>query len=696
MNIETRTVYYTRETKFDENTYPQLDGWTQSSVNSEVDNDDEYKPQIDKSQSLPAPIFISPTPLPIHQPSSTPVTSNARNTPITPSRTPKNPACTPKKVITPAQPTTTPINNVDENQQTEFQPPQRSTNSVDTVNQVLEQDVEKERTKEPTAIPIPFNSQNKKMSKHREMKLISERKLILDKRISKPNPKYALFCEPISYKQAMEGPDSEKWQIAMKEEISSLAKNDTWDIVPLPGNKKPIRCKWVYRIKSDENGNPVRYKARLVAIGSTQKPGVDFDEISSPVVRWETIRFVFNIAMKFELPITQCDVDSAYLHGKIDKEIYMTQPPGFFINDTLVCKLNKSIYGLKQSGKIWNDNLTDAIRNSDFQQTNADPCLFIKNSRNLVMIYVDDIIIVGDNTQLLQNLKTKFSIKIMEKPKMFLNIKLEINANQILFSQQNYIENILEKYHMDNCKPKVTPADDIEEEESEKFDGPYREVIGALIYLATMTRPDICFIVNYLARKMNDPTTADWAKVKRVLRYLKSTPTLKLRFTNTSTSLSLRGFCDADFGGDASTGRSTSGILILDGDNPISWKSKLQKATALSTMEAELYALVELVKELAWIIKIAEELKLDIITPIPIYVDNQSTIKFVQNTGSKFHTRAKHIRVKYKFISEFLNDKIMVLHYVNSEENMADILTKPLKGQKFTSCATRIMNYQQS
>ena len=713
MNMSTRRIIFTREAKFDENNYPQLESHT---VNNEIDYDDDYLPP--KTKSVPAhPIKMTtkPVPTPIEQNNDNAGTSSIMPTPNLEFVAPKMPINAPKTPIsTPKLTTNTPIIPFPKTQQsckTPISIKQTKSDPISEQNTQLEtasltpSQLANQVQRTPTAIPFtvdpPKNPTPKekkmKISQHKEFKLIEEGKVKLGERKRKPNPKFAnlvemVEVEPISYDEAINSANKEQWQKAMEEEMEALAKNNTWKIVPKPSDQTIVRCKWVYKIKRDQDGSPTKFKARLVAVGSSQKEGIDFDEISSPVVRWETIRIMLNIAVQNDLPIVQCDVNSAYLYGEIDRDIFMSQPPGFKIAENVVCKLNKSLYGLKQSGKIWNTNLTNAILEQNYSQSNADPCLFFKGN-NYVLIYVDDIVIIGKDTSLLENLQKRFSLKVTKAPKFLLNVKLDITQNQIYLSQPAYIDSILSTFKMQSCNPKVTPADTLETEDSEeKCDKPYREAIGTLIYLATISRPDLAFIVNYLARKMNSPLKTDWQIVKRVFRYLAATKTLGINLRRTPQILIIRGYCDADLGGDRKTGRSTSGNVLLVNNNPVLWKSKLQKATAISTMEAELYSLIELVKDISWFARLCEETKTDFEKPIQVFIDNQSTIKFIANSTTHFHTRAKHIRVKYHFIMDLVNEGLITISYVPTTENLADILTKLLKGNNFTSNAKRITN----
>ena len=320
-------------------------------------------------------------------------------------------------------------------------------------------------------------------------------------RVRKPPTQFSLNCvidisEPLSYQDATTRDDSFHWLKAMKEEINSLKENHTWTLSQLPPGRKAIRSKWVYKIKHDANGNINRYKARLVAVGCSQTAGIDFEETFSPVVRWETVRLCLAHCLHTGIPAIHLDIASAYLYGIIDKEIYMVQPEGFEEDSTKVCKLLKSIYGLKQSGKIWNETLSNVIIKKNYKQSKSDPCLFFKDNLNLVLVYVDDIILIGENKELLNILESTFTVRNLGQLSYFLNVKIEFSKFEIKFSQHNYTNKILSKFGMSDCKPVNTPMVKIALKNSPNLTtGPYQEAVGSLIYLATISRPDILFSV---------------------------------------------------------------------------------------------------------------------------------------------------------------------------------------------------------
>ena len=342
---------------------------------------------------------------------------------------------------------------------------------------------------------------------------------------------------------------------------------------------------------------------------------MDFNQTFSPVVKWETIRILLWHAINKDLSIKQIDISNAYLYGAIDKTIYLEQPPGFVEDPNKVCQLNKALYGLRQSGRIWHKLLTDIIVQCGYRQSKADQCMFLAEQNKYVLIYVDDLLLIGDNTHLKETLQTKFTIHDLGKLHFFLSVRFEHTQDTIFVSQTTYISTIIEKFGMSESKPVHTPI-------TKGSRGitplppnyPIRELIGCLNYLAHTSRPDLLFAVSNLSRYMANPTTQDWINAKRILRYLKGTAEYGYSISKSKAVLSA--LCDSDYGGDEITSRSTSSVLIKAGTTPIYWRSKYQKVVAQSTTEAELYAVSTTSKELSAIIELCLELQIPISMPV--------------------------------------------------------------------------------
>ena len=345
--------------------------------------------------------------------------------------------------------------------------------------------------------------------------------------------------EPLSVEEALSSSKKEKWKGAMDSEMKSLLENDVWELVHLPEGRKALGSKWVYKIKTGADGSIERYKARLVAQGYSQKYGTDYDQTFCPVVRLESFRTLVALSVQYGLKIHQVDVTTAFLNGELEEEVYMKQPPGFSAEgkENLVCKLKKSIYGLKQSPRCWNSTLHNQLTSMGFLQTTSDPCIYRDSGGEpfFIGVYVDDIILAGDSQAKLEEVKKalaqKFDIKDMGTLHYFLGIKVvqDEETGNVWIGQPAYAETILKKFGMDQAKPVSTPVSTgikfvNATEDDECIDQQvYQSGIGSLLYLSVGTGPDLTFAVSHLAKFSTKPTQQHWTGVKRIMRYLKGT-----------------------------------------------------------------------------------------------------------------------------------------------------------------------------
>lgn len=337
---------------------------------------------------------------------------------------------------------------------------------------------------------------------------------------------------PRSYAEAIQSKESRQWLAAMKEELTSLKENETWELVDRPAGVKVIQNRWVFRVKLSNDDNNRRFKARLVTKGYVQQKGIDYDETFSPVARYDIVRML--LAASKKLKVKQFDIKTAFLYGTLEEEVYFEQPEGFENGTDHVCKLKGSLYRLKQAPRCWHKQFLKFMKKAGLENITADPCLFYRNHDGIVLyvaIYVDDGLVVGNNEKevqkFLKELKTEFKITIGSLDN-FLGMKIECQDNgSITVSQKDYIKRILERFRMDESNPVTTPATREEDETLDAVEGrvPYRETVGSLMYLATATRPDIAFAVSSAARAMEKPTKKNWNDVKRIFRYLREPAT---------------------------------------------------------------------------------------------------------------------------------------------------------------------------
>lgn len=509
-----------------------------------------------------------------------------------------------------------------------------------------------------------------------------------------------LVREPDTMEEALSGLNAIEWKDAMNAEYQSLLQNNTWTLITLPEGKRAIPCKWVYKIKTDSNGEVVRYKARLVIKGFIQKKGIEYNEIFAPVARHTSIRYLLAMAVKYNLFIEQMDAVTAFLQGDIDTEIYMLQPPCFEYGEE-VCRLNKSIYGLKQASRQWNQKLTSVLKELGLKSSSVDPCIYHKTYDGnilFILIYVDDLLLFFNNEEIgkeiKQKLKCKFDMKELGGAHHFVGWRIIQNSlrNEITIDQTAYIDKVLERFKMSDCNPVHMPCDpsvkliSTENKENILTDIPYQEAIGSLLYLSQGTRPDICFIVNKLSSFNNKPEVQHWQALKRVLRYIKGTKDYTLIFSQDKEAEWVFGYCDSDWASDINGRRSCSGYTFLFQGATISWCSKRQSTVALSTMEAEYMSLATATQEATWLRYLESELHCDARTsPTVIYCDNQSAIKFAGTES--YCARSKHIDIRYHFLREKIAKNEIEVKYVGTESMVADILTKSTSQMKIQKCS---------
>lgn len=508
---------------------------------------------------------------------------------------------------------------------------------------------------------------------------------------------FSVFEEPESYQDAVNGDDSKKWKNAMQEEFNSLIKNDTWELVERPGACKIVDNKWVFKVKQENSDAQLRYKARLVARGFTQQYGVNYFETFSPVVRFTSIRTILAVAAQRKMKMKQFDVRTAFLNGDLSEIVYMQQPTGFDDGSGRICKLKKSLYGLKQSSRCWNKKFTTFIKLFGFVNSKYDPCVFISRRNNtltILAIHVDDGIVVSENEgeirSVLSHLNKHFEVKEMEVG-CFLGLQIERNADGSIFVHQSmYAEKVLNRFKFENCNGISTPSDpnqslhDFVEAEPSNYQ--YRNLIGSLMYLAIGTRADLAYAVFVASRYLENPTVVHERAAKRILRYIKKTINFGILYTQ--NSLEIKAYSDADYAGDVSTRKSTSGSVVLIGDNLVSWSSERQQSVSLSTTESEYIAGSQCVKELVWLKSLLCEILNESSIKTTLYMDNQSAIRLVKNP--EFHKRTKHIDIRYHFIREKFEAKIFDLEYVETKNMIADVFTKALPAAKFNELISKL------
>ncbi|GAU50785.1 hypothetical protein TSUD_192210 [Trifolium subterraneum] len=491
--------------------------------------------------------------------------------------------------------------------------------------------------------------------------------------------------EPQSYEEASK---HENWLIAMKTELDALAKNCTWTLVELPPHIKPIGCRWVYKVKHKADGTIERYKARLVAKGYNQVEGIDYFETFSPVAKLTTVRTLLAIAAIKNWHLHQLDVNNAFLHGDLQEDVYMKVPDGVQCDKpNLVCKLQKSLYGLKQASRKWYEKLTALLIIEGYTQAASDYSLFTLakgDDFTALLVYVDDIILAGNSISEFDRIKAvldaAFKIKNLGQLKYFLGLEVAHSKSGITISQRKYCLDMLKDSGLLGSKPAMTPMDTsikLHSNAGIPYDdvSSYRRMVGKLLYLNT-TRPDIAFATQQLSQFMHAPTTTHFTAACRVLRYLKNNPGQGVLFSRDS-ELQLIGYSDADWAGCMDTRRSITGYCFFIGKSLVSWRAKKQVTVSRSSSEAEYRALSS-----------ATYLRVKLQKTPTLYCDNQSAVHIASNPV--FHERTKHLDIDCHLVREKVMQGILKLLPVSTHDQMADFLTKALAPPKFHAFVSKL------
>lgn len=513
-----------------------------------------------------------------------------------------------------------------------------------------------------------------------------------------------LFHEPRSFREALSSSESEDWKQAIADELTSLKKNDTWTVVDRRevGDKKVLSNRWVFAKK--EGG---LFKARLVVRGFEQQEGMDYTDTFSPVIGNAVMRIIFALAASDDYFVFKFDVKTAFLHGLLDENVFMYLPEGIKCaeNADKICKLNKSLYGLKQASNKWNERFTSSIQLKGFVHVKGERCVFTdENSQTILALHVDDGYIISKcknaATSLLEHLESEFEIKKIENPETFLGLELFRQGGEFKITQTEYTKKILSKFGMAEANPVSTPmaikpetellANNTAEIICNIKNYPYREAVGSLLYLASRTRPDISYSVSYASRKMDKPTPEDILTVKRIFRYLRKDIGMTGIGYTASNDFTLTAYCDSDFAGDLTDRKSTSGFVIFFKNGPISWCSRKQSVVSLSTCESEFISAAECVKELLYFKAVLQDL-LGETVKIKLYLfeDNKGTIDLMKN--GIFNRRSRHIDVRYHFLHEVIKEGLITVQHVSSDLQIADIFTKPLSRQKFEFFRSKLL-----
>ena len=494
--------------------------------------------------------------------------------------------------------------------------------------------------------------------------------------------------------EAMSSPHAEQWKLAMDQELKQIVDNQVFELTDPPARIPVLPVMWIFSLKT-EGGVISRFKARLVVRGCFQEDSGS--DVYAPVVVMESLRIFFTIVAFHNLEIQQVDVTTAFLYADLDTPVYVRQPALLSDGSPKVWKLNRALYGLREAPLAWSNTLKAFLLSIGFHPLSSDVCVLTRGTGGeLMIVHVDDMAFAASSVEKIQDilaqLRSRFSIKVIDNLSLMLNIRIQRDrANHTIFlSQTHYVEEILKASNMENSKPASTPMEESltisiagqpsnDKEKQAMLAIPYRRIVGMLMYLACCTRPDILYSVSVLSRYLANPGPSHWNAVKRVVRYLSGSRNLALRLAP-GKQLDLMAFCDADWGRDPDTNRSVSGNCLFMGDALISFKCKRQETVALSTMEAEFDALVLILQEVLWTLGLLDEIGVQVSSPVTVFEDNQSCIKFAK--GQKCHGRARHVERKFAFTRETIHNGTVELLYCPTDQQVADVFTKPLGSQK--------------
>lgn len=498
--------------------------------------------------------------------------------------------------------------------------------------------------------------------------------------------------EPRTRAQALRSSEAKEWSMSMDEEHNSLIENDTFEYVPRPANRKVLKSRWVYKRKRGPDGKVKRHKSRWVCKGFTQVHGLDFDETYASVVKSPSYRLFFALQAKLGWKCRQIDVETAFLNGELDHEIYIEAPDGYPAPSGMVCKLKRALYGLKQSPRMWYQKLREYMESIGWRVSSYDQSVYIGPNQLFMTVYVDDIRLYGlDDDRLeavIQQLASRFKIKDLGEGDFYLGMHVhQADKGDIHIHQTAYLKERITKYGFDDLRPVDTPMDSnnkLTKNEGEKmtpqFQKTYQSIMGSLNYASIVSRPDISTAVGILCRYNSDPNEAHLAAAKRVFAYLKhhlSDGLLYKRHTEGDLN-DLHIMSDADWAGSLDDRKSTSGYVVMFAGAPISWTSKKQDCNALSSCEAEYVAGSIAAQEAIWFKNMINDLGIPGIhvDSVPFYVDNESAIAVSKNP--EHHSRMKHIENRMHFLRDHVQKGDIDIKWVPSKENLADFLTKPL------------------
>jgi hypothetical protein len=506
--------------------------------------------------------------------------------------------------------------------------------------------------------------------------------------------------EPNTYEQAITCPHRLKWLTSIANEFNAMDTREAWEEVDreLARGRRLVTCRWVFKVKSCG-----RYRARLVAKGFTQVPGIDFTESYGPVVTDIGLRILITIVVRVPHYVArQMDVDTAFLYGDLQEHIFMELPKGYRTSSPGRClRLKKCIYGLIQASREWYKKFVNFLKQElHFIQSRADPCILYRNDDSgtcYLCVYIDDTLLIGDPAAVDKagkEIARRFSVKLQNNVREYVGCKFfrTTDENILWIGQPKLISNLAQilneegqtarKANLPAIPRQILPrATDDAELPSADPHRLYWQIVGKLLYLTTKTRPNIANAVRDLTKHLDAPMEEHLKAARRLVSFVSNTQNQFLSIAPEPVDSYVEAYCDSDFAGDPATRRSVTGFAIFFCGVAVAWRSKAQKLVTLSSSEAEYVALTDCVKDVIFIRNLLQTIQWKIDDTIVVHVDNIGAIFIANNFSAE--GRTKHIDTRLHFVRDLIDQSIITIKYVRSHDNVADIFTKNVDGATF-------------
>ena len=511
-------------------------------------------------------------------------------------------------------------------------------------------------------------------------------------------------------REAQASPEWPQWQGALKREMDGQIARGVWKTVDRPKGKTVLGTRLVFKRKIGKDGQVEKYKCRFVAQGFRQIKGLHYQESSSPTPTQSSIRMALALMALADWEGRQLDVEMAYLEADVEEELHIELPDGYRESRNQVGLLQKAMYGLVHAGLLWSKKFGGELEAKGFERSQADPCVFRRRRQGkvvvIIVVYVDDLLLLSatkqDEQLALEDLRSSFPIKDLGEISYYLgcHITRDRKARTVTFDQRRYARTVAERFGIDKtsiipASPGMAPLSKADEpqtdaEIAEMRSRPYREAVGALMWIATMTRPDLSYAAHNLAKFGDNPGPAHWKAATKALQYLKRTADLGVTYGGISADMKLSAWVDSDHATCPDTRRSVSGAAVMLGGGAISWFSRAQRVTAAATSESEYVALAEVVNELRFLRQVKAFMMPPLDLNIYIHEDNEGAIKMASNRFSSRRTR--HVDIKHHVVRDAVDGGVVRIEYVKSEEQHADALTKALDVKTFEKHRSFLLN----